>query len=422
MVMSKRRLKINTGACHYSSTPNEEGRVDVLVPQDGTVADACAAAETSGRVGNRRIHTFVLTDCELITADSISDAVEDGEELRPVFEEAGAGSTAESCAGEATDETSEVDGQGRDAKQSELGLELPLPSPPSPPPRQRRGRSEHEQQRHLARSTEIEQRLEQQQQKERGCSTRQTGYADEHLVVADPALYAARPHPPPLLAQNYVVLSQSPDEDDDSPDEDDNESEDEMKSLHKTHFSSRLSPPPPSFPSSLLQQQAVAEERVRAAKEEMEKVFSALQRAEEVLSALQRARQEIASREAETEALIAAARDEMSSYSSLSSAPPAIQHPLGEEGATLDDSAAERAPARGAHTEPVEHKGLDIAELQAAMTKKSAAQEPLLEYVSNMSVATPGAEWQPSEVGSYIRYTGIDFAADDDCQGETLYW
>ena len=31
----------------------------------------------------------MLTDCELITADSISDAVEDGEELRPVFEEAG---------------------------------------------------------------------------------------------------------------------------------------------------------------------------------------------------------------------------------------------------------------------------------------------------------------------------------------------
>ena len=48
----------------------------------------------------------------------------------------------------------------------------------------------------------------------------------------------------------------------------------------------------------LLQQQAAAEERVRASKEEVEKVQA-------------RARQEIAAREAETEALIAAARDEM---------------------------------------------------------------------------------------------------------------
>jgi hypothetical protein len=349
MVMSKRRLKINTGM----------GRVAVLVPQDGTVADACAAAETSGRLGNRRIRTFALTDgCELIAADSISDAVEDGEELRPVFEEAGTGPTAESSAGKVAVKTSEGEGQGRDAKQLKLdgprassGWELPLPSPPSPPPRQRHGGSEHEQQRHLARATEIEQRLEQQQQKERGGSTGHMGYADGHLIVADPASYAARPHPS-LLVQNSVVLSQSPDEDDD-------ESEDEMKSLHETHFSSRKSPPHPHFPSG-------------------------------------------------------------SSYRSLSSAPPAIRHPLGEEGATVDDLVAERALARGAHTEPVEHRGLDIAELKAAMTKKSAAQELLVEYDSHMSIA--GAERQPSEVGTYIRYTGMDFAADDDCQGETFYW
>ena len=74
----KRRLKIDTGA----------GRVAVLVPADGTVADACAAAEASGRVGERRIRTFALPDgCELVTGDRIADAVEDGEELRPVFED-----------------------------------------------------------------------------------------------------------------------------------------------------------------------------------------------------------------------------------------------------------------------------------------------------------------------------------------------
>ena len=60
-----------------------------LVP-DGTVADACAAAEASGRVGKRRIRTFALPDgCEIVAGDRIADAVEDGEELRPVFEEAG---------------------------------------------------------------------------------------------------------------------------------------------------------------------------------------------------------------------------------------------------------------------------------------------------------------------------------------------
>jgi hypothetical protein len=75
----KRRLKIDTGA----------GRDAVLVPVDGTVADASAAA--SGRVGERRIRTFALPDgCELDTGDHIADAMEDGEELRAVFEEAGA--------------------------------------------------------------------------------------------------------------------------------------------------------------------------------------------------------------------------------------------------------------------------------------------------------------------------------------------
>ena len=49
----KRRLKIDTGACRV---------VAVLVPADGTVADACAAAEASGRVGKRRIRTFALPD------------------------------------------------------------------------------------------------------------------------------------------------------------------------------------------------------------------------------------------------------------------------------------------------------------------------------------------------------------------------
>jgi hypothetical protein len=74
----KRRLKIDTG----------EVRVAILVLADGTVADACAAAETSGRVGKRRIRTFALPDgCELVAGDRLADAVEDGEELRPVFEE-----------------------------------------------------------------------------------------------------------------------------------------------------------------------------------------------------------------------------------------------------------------------------------------------------------------------------------------------
>ena len=76
-----RRLKIDTGA----------DRVAVCVPADGTVADACAVAEASGRLGKRRIRTFALPDgYELCAGDRLADAVEDGEELRPVYEEAGA--------------------------------------------------------------------------------------------------------------------------------------------------------------------------------------------------------------------------------------------------------------------------------------------------------------------------------------------
>ena len=88
----KRRIKIDTGA----------GRVAVLVPADGTVADACAAAEAIGRLGKRRIRTFALPDgCELVAWDRIADAVEEGEELRPVFEEAGAEGGPDEREGEA---------------------------------------------------------------------------------------------------------------------------------------------------------------------------------------------------------------------------------------------------------------------------------------------------------------------------------
>jgi hypothetical protein len=71
------------------ATPKDRhrgGPRSFLVPED----DACAAAEASGLVGKRRICTFELPDgCELVSGDRIADA-EDGEELRPVSEEAGA--------------------------------------------------------------------------------------------------------------------------------------------------------------------------------------------------------------------------------------------------------------------------------------------------------------------------------------------
>jgi len=78
----KRRLTIDAGA---------DGRLAVLVPPLGSVADACAAAETrlakgSGPSKRRRIRTLALPDgCELGAEDCIADAVGDGEELRPVY-------------------------------------------------------------------------------------------------------------------------------------------------------------------------------------------------------------------------------------------------------------------------------------------------------------------------------------------------
>jgi hypothetical protein len=81
----KRRLRIATAA----------GPIVVLVPADASVADACAAVEArlrgSGQLGKRRIRTLLLPELgELGAADSLTDAVEDGEELRPVFEDADA--------------------------------------------------------------------------------------------------------------------------------------------------------------------------------------------------------------------------------------------------------------------------------------------------------------------------------------------
>ena len=85
----KRRLTIDAG---------EGGRLAVLVPPRGSVADACAAAEARLATGSgagsraggkrRRIRTLALADgCELGAEDCIADAVGDGEELRPVYAE-----------------------------------------------------------------------------------------------------------------------------------------------------------------------------------------------------------------------------------------------------------------------------------------------------------------------------------------------
>ncbi len=62
-----------------------------------------------------------------------------------------------------------------------------------------------------------------------------------------------------------------------------------------------------------------------------------------------------------------------SSCNSLSTLPPGIQHPLSD-----GDVGAQCAPA---HAEPLERGGLDMAELKAAMTKESSAQEPLVEII-----------------------------------------
>jgi outer membrane biosynthesis protein TonB len=80
----KWRLRIVTAA----------GPIVVPVPADASVADACAAVEArlrgSGQLGKRRIRTLLVELGELGESDSIADAVEDGEELRPVFEDADA--------------------------------------------------------------------------------------------------------------------------------------------------------------------------------------------------------------------------------------------------------------------------------------------------------------------------------------------
>ena len=72
-----------------------------------------------------------------------------------------------------------------------------------------------------------------------------------------------------------------------------------------------------------------------------------------------------------------------SSCNSLSALPPVIQHPgpapaLSDCGSPMHDIGAQRAPA---HAEALERGGLDMAELKAAMTKESSAQEPLVEII-----------------------------------------
>ena len=80
----KCRLRIATAA----------GPIVVPVPPDASVADACAAVEArlrgSGQLGKRRIRTLRVELGELGESDSIADAVEDGEELWPVVEDADA--------------------------------------------------------------------------------------------------------------------------------------------------------------------------------------------------------------------------------------------------------------------------------------------------------------------------------------------
>ena len=109
----KRRLKIST----------EAGCFAILVPERGTVADACAAAEAIRQLGKRRVRTLALPDgCELLAGDCIADAVEDGEELRPVFEEAGAGDESEPAGAAA-------DGAGKQRDKREIkGTTNPTPA------------------------------------------------------------------------------------------------------------------------------------------------------------------------------------------------------------------------------------------------------------------------------------------------------
>ena len=74
----KLRLKIDTGA----------DRVAVCVQADGTVADACAAAQASGYF-KRPIRTLALADgrLEFNRTDMVSVIARLGEDLRPVYVE-----------------------------------------------------------------------------------------------------------------------------------------------------------------------------------------------------------------------------------------------------------------------------------------------------------------------------------------------
>ena len=79
------------------------GPIVVPVPADASVADACAAVEArlrgSGQLGKRRIRTLRVELGELGESDSIADAVEDGEELWPVFEDVDAEDSPDERAG-----------------------------------------------------------------------------------------------------------------------------------------------------------------------------------------------------------------------------------------------------------------------------------------------------------------------------------
>ena len=111
----KRRLTIDVG---------EGGRLAVLIPPNGSVADACAAAEARLATGSaprggkrRRIRTLALADgCELGAEDCIADAVGDGEELRPVYAEGDeAGEASEAEADDDDDEEEECPDGGESA-------------------------------------------------------------------------------------------------------------------------------------------------------------------------------------------------------------------------------------------------------------------------------------------------------------------
>jgi len=113
----KRRLRIATAA----------GPIVVPVPEDATVADACAATEErlrgSGQLGKRRIHTLLLPDGgKLCAADCLADVVEDGEELQPVFDEGAACAATQPGAGAAADgaRRAEEEGEGGEAKRRKL--------------------------------------------------------------------------------------------------------------------------------------------------------------------------------------------------------------------------------------------------------------------------------------------------------------